>query len=144
MRAIIIDDEAANRENLIHLLLTAAPDVEVISVCGSVDESIIAIKQHQPELLFLDIQLHDQSGFDLLKQVKEINFEVIFITAFDKYGIQAVKFAALDYLLKPIDVEELSRVVQVTRNCGANDASDEGTAASDGMGKLKKRKSKKD
>jgi two-component system LytT family response regulator len=115
MRAIVIDDEASNRDNLIFLLAEAAADVEVVTSCDSVTSSIIAIRQFRPELVFLDIQLHGESGFELLQQVYEINFELIFITAFDKYGIQAVKFAALDYLLKPIDVNELSAAVDKAR-----------------------------
>ncbi len=107
MRAIIVDDEVSNQENLHQLLKNYAADVQVVAVSGDVSEAVIAIKTHRPELVFLDIQLHGQSGFDLLKQLDEIDFAVIFVTAYDHYGIQAVKFAALDYLLKPIDIDEL-------------------------------------
>jgi two-component system, LytTR family, response regulator len=97
------------------LLKTYADDVQVVAVAGSVSEAVIAIQQHRPELLFLDIQLHGQSGFDLLKQLDEINFAIIFVTAYDHYGIQAVKFAALDYLLKPIDIDELKTAISKAR-----------------------------
>ena len=115
MRALIVDDEISNQENLQQLLKSYADDVQVCAVAGTVEEAATAIKLHRPELLFLDIQLHDRSGFDLLKQLDEINFEIIFVTAYDQYGIQAVKFAALDYLLKPIDIDELTAAVNKAR-----------------------------
>ena len=115
MKALLIDDEPSNNENLLLLLKSYAPDVQVCAVAENVDQALKAIKLHQPELVFLDIQLHDQSGFDLLKQLDEINFEIIFITAYNQYGIQAVKFAALDYLLKPVDIDELTLAVGKAR-----------------------------
>ena len=115
MKALIVDDELSNQENLQQLLKTYADDVHVCAVAGTVEEAEAAIKQHRPQLVFLDIQLYDQSGFDLLKQLDEINFEIIFVTAYDQYGIQAIKFAALDYLLKPIDIDELAIAVNKAR-----------------------------
>lgn len=115
MRAIIVDDEISNQENLQQLLKTYADDVQVVAVAGHFNEAAIAIKTHKPELVFLDIQLHGQSGFDLLKQLDNIDFAVIFVTAYDQYGIQAIKFAALDYLLKPIDIDELTAAVNKAR-----------------------------
>jgi two-component system LytT family response regulator len=115
MKVLIVDDEASNLENLQQLLQSYAPDVEVCALAETVDEGLKAITLHRPELVFLDIQLHNQSGFDLLKQLGEINFELIFVTAYDQYGIQAVKFAALDYLLKPIDIDELTTAISKAR-----------------------------
>ncbi|MES2278571.1 MAG: LytTR family DNA-binding domain-containing protein [Bacteroidota bacterium] len=115
MKALIIDDEASNRENLRQLLQVYAPDVQVCAEAEDVDSGLKAILLNRPELLFLDIQLHTQSGFDLLKQLGEINFELIFVTAYNQYGIQAVKFAALDYLLKPIDIDELKEAIGKAR-----------------------------
>jgi len=115
MKALIVDDEIPNQENLQQLLKSYADDVQVCAIAGTIEEAKIAIKQHRPELVFLDIQLRDRSGFDLLKQLDEINFEIIFVTAYDQYGIQAVKFAALDYLLKPIDIDELAEAVNKAR-----------------------------
>lgn len=111
MKTLIIDDEAANRENLLNLLQTYTPGVQVCASGGSVAEALLLIGQHQPELLLLDIQLHGETGFDLLRQLDNIDFELIFITAHSQYGIQAVKFAALDYLLKPVDIDELKAAV---------------------------------
>ncbi|MET3977663.1 two-component system LytT family response regulator [Mucilaginibacter sp. UYP25] len=115
MKALIIDDETSNRENLQQLLQVYAPDVQVAALSDSVDDALKAIILHQPQLVFLDIQLHAQSGFDLLKQLGDINFEIIFVTAYNQYAIQAIKFAALDYLLKPIDIDELKLAVDKAR-----------------------------
>jgi two-component system LytT family response regulator len=115
IRAIIVDDEISNRQNLQHLLQVYAPDVQITATAENVDEALNAIRLQRLELLFLDIQLHNQTGFDLLKQLGDIDFQVIFVTAYGQYGIQAVKFAALDYLLKPIDIDELKTAVEKAR-----------------------------
>ncbi|SDD59456.1 two component transcriptional regulator, LytTR family [Mucilaginibacter pineti] len=109
--AIIIDDEPSNIENLWALLQKHCPQVNVFAGAGDVATAEKQISQHQPDLLFLDIQLKDETGFDLLKLLPVKNFEVIFVTAFDHYGIQAIKYAALDYLLKPVDIDELTQAV---------------------------------
>eukprot|EP01136_Pigoraptor_vietnamica_P022812 Opistho-1_new@74302 len=111
MKAILIDDEIANLENLQTLLKKHCPQVDIIAIAQNVADAIIAIEKNQPHLVFLDIQMGEQTGFDVLGQLPKRNFEVIFVTAYDHYGIQAVKFAALDYLLKPIDIEELIHAV---------------------------------
>ena len=115
MKALIVDDEASNQENLQQLLKVYAEDVNVCAVAETVADALVAIKQHQPQLVFLDIQLHAQTGFDLLKQLGEINFEIIFITAYNQYAIQAIRFSALDYLLKPIDIDELTAAIDKAR-----------------------------
>lgn len=112
MRAILIDDEQSNIENLQYLLEKHCPQVEILASSTRVEQGINLITQYHPDLVFLDIQMGDQTGFDVLKAVKTRHFEVIFITAFDQYGIQAIKFAALDYLLKPIDIDELMLAVE--------------------------------
>lgn len=107
MKAIIVDDEHSNVENLAALLNKYCPTVNIIASAMDIDTAAALIVQHQPDVLFLDIQMGSHSGFDLLRLLPEKNFEVIFITAFDKYGIEAIKFAALDYLLKPVAIPEL-------------------------------------
>lgn len=111
MRAILVDDEQANLENLYTLLAKHCPHIRVISSLANIDDALVQINLHQPDLLFLDIQMGKNTGFDLLSRLTEKTFEVIFVTAFDQYGIQAVKFAALDYLLKPVDSDELTQAV---------------------------------
>lgn len=107
MKAIIIDDEISNLENLRTLLQKHCPQVTIMATAQNVGDAVDAIEKYLPHLIFLDIQMGEQTGFDVLKRLPIRNFEVIFVTAYDQYGIQAVKFAALDYLLKPIDIEEL-------------------------------------
>ncbi|MDR6784973.1 two-component system LytT family response regulator [Pedobacter africanus] len=111
IRAVLIDDEISNLENLRTLLEKHCPQVAIIATAQNVNDAVDAIEKYLPDLVFLDIQMGEQKGFDVLKLLPRRNFEVIFVTAHDQYGIQAVKFAALDYLLKPIDIEELSNAV---------------------------------
>lgn len=113
IKTILIDDELKSRTNLRQLLLEYCPNVEVIAEAGSAVEALKLIRELSPDLLFLDIEMGEVSGFDLLKLLNgQQNFEVIFVTAFDKYGIQAVKACAIDYLLKPINILELSNAVE--------------------------------
>jgi two-component system LytT family response regulator len=111
MKVILIDDEISNLENLQTLLQKHCPQVTIMATAQNVNDAVNAIEKHLPHLIFLDIQMGEQTGFDVLKLLPSRNFEVIFVTAYDQYGIQAVKFAALDYLLKPIDIEELKNAV---------------------------------
>lgn len=111
MKAILIDDEISNLENLRALLQKHCPQVTIIATAQNTTNAVNAIEKHSPHLIFLDIQMGEQTGFDVLELLPQRNFEVIFVTAYDQYGIQAVKFAALDYLLKPIDIEELITAV---------------------------------
>jgi two-component system, LytTR family, response regulator len=112
LHSIIIDDEPNNIQNLQSILRAYCNEVTVVGVAYNADEGILAIKTHRPALLFLDIQMPGKSGFDVLKAFDQINFEIIFITAYDNYGIQAIKFSALDYLLKPINISELQAAVE--------------------------------
>lgn len=102
MRTILVDDEQANLENLQVLLAKNCPEVKVVAVSGNIDDAFEQVNLHHPDLIFLDIQMGKHTGFDLLKKLSEKTFEVIFVTAYDNYGIQAVKFAALDYLLNQL------------------------------------------
>src|SRR4051812_14237864 len=104
IRSIIVDDEPNNIENLQQIIQVYCAEIEVVATALNATDAVSALKIHQPDLLFLDIQMPGQSGFNVLRAFDTINFEIIFITAYDKYGIQAIKFSALDYLLKPIDI----------------------------------------
>ena len=112
IKAIIVDDEPYCCEALAILLERYCPQVEVVKSCLSGSEALHAIKEHQPRLLFLDIEMPQMNGFELLEKIKQIHFELIFTTSYDQYAIKAIRFSALDYLLKPIDREELQRAVQ--------------------------------
>lgn len=107
MKAIIVDDEQSNIDNLVALLKRYCPRVAILAVATDILQAEQLINHHQPDILFLDIQMGENTGFDLLSSLPEKNFEVVFITAYDKYGIEAIKFAALDYLLKPVVIAEL-------------------------------------
>ncbi len=111
IRSLIIDDEPRGRKALASLLALHCPDVEVISMADSAQSGIEQIEEHKPELVFLDVQMPQGSGFHMLEQLDAIDFELIFTTAHDQYALKAIKFAALDYLLKPIDGEELAEAV---------------------------------
>src|SRR6478736_5490224 len=111
IRGLIVDDELKSRESLKILLEDFCEGVEVIALCQNVDESIEAIQRLHPDVVFLDIQLQRETGFDLLTRLKHFDFNVIFTTAYSEYAIKAFKFSAIDYLLKPIDIEELKRAI---------------------------------
>lgn len=106
-RAVIIDDIENSRISLANDLQNYCPQIKIIGEADSVQTGIKEIKNKNPEVVFLDIQLGDGTGFDILEYLGNFNFQVIFTTALDSYGIKAVKFAALDYLLKPVDPDEL-------------------------------------
>ncbi len=112
IRSFIVDDEIQNIENLTYLLKKHCPEIEVVGTSMQVKDAISSIQKLDPELLFLDIRLNQETGFDLLQQLTDYEIEVIFITAYDEYGVQAIKYAALDYLLKPLDSTELNHAVQ--------------------------------
>jgi len=112
MRSLIIDDEPGNIATLEHLLKNNCKNVEVLGSALNAREALTLIRNLRPDLLFLDIQMPDQSGFDLLRQFNRCDFEIIFVTAYDQYGIQAIKFSAIDYLLKPVQIEDVRSAVE--------------------------------
>lgn len=111
IRSIIIDDETANREILSGLLGELCPSIEVIGMAESAAAGYQLIMELQPELVFLDVRMPVQNGFDLLRMFEDIPFQVVFVTAYDEYAIQAFEFNAVDYILKPIDYEKLVQSV---------------------------------
>jgi two-component system LytT family response regulator len=112
LRSIIVDDEPKSRENLKIILQDFVSNVTVEALCANVDEAVSAINNLKPDIVFLDIEMQQETGFDLLNKVLEVEFEVIFITAYSEHAIRAIKFSAIDYLLKPIDIEELKGAIQ--------------------------------
>jgi len=109
MNCIVVDDELKSRESLKILIEDFCEGVQVSALCQNVDEAIVAITEFKPAVVFLDIQLQRETGFDLLTRLKDFDFEVIFTTAYSEYAIKAFKFSAIDYLLKPLDIEELRK-----------------------------------
>ncbi|MFC4209822.1 response regulator [Pedobacter petrophilus] len=112
IRTIIIDDEEMNVNNLQALLHQHCPEIEIIATAQSAQEARHLVKTFNPEVVFLDIEMPFENGFDFLRSLDNLEFEVVFVTAYDVYGIKAIKFSALDYLLKPINVKELKSAVQ--------------------------------
>lgn len=110
--AVIIEDEQNNIDNLAILLRQYCPQVEITGEATNANDGEKLILQLNPDIVFLDIQMPGKNGFDMLQSLRTHNFELIFVTAFEQYGIQAVKFSAIDYILKPIDAEELKSAVQ--------------------------------
>ncbi len=115
MNALIIDDELHNIENLQILLQQYCPDVKIAGTATDIVPAVSLVNEHKPDVIFLDIQMNKATGFDFLNMLPIKNFEVIFITAYDKYGIDAIKFAALDYLLKPVIIADLVVAVNKAR-----------------------------
>ena len=111
LKAIIVDDEQNSRENLTFLLKEHCNGIEIIGTAGSVSEAITEISAKNPDIVFLDIEIGEGSGFDVLEKITGMRAEVIFITAFNQYAVKAFKFAAIDYLLKPVDIQELKDAV---------------------------------
>lgn len=107
LRAVIIDDEVKSRNIINSMVQKYCPQVEVVGLAESVDTAFELINKVKPNLLLLDIEMPHGNGFDLLNKLPETNFEIIFITGFDHYALKAINFHALDYLLKPVDIEEL-------------------------------------
>ena len=107
LRIIIVDDEKRIRSSLSNILQMYYPSATVVAEAEDVDSALEVIKLHKPDVVLLDIKMPGGSGFDLLKQLIPFSFKVIFITAFDEFAVQAFKFSALDYLLKPVNPDEL-------------------------------------
>ncbi|HEX3079956.1 MAG TPA: LytTR family DNA-binding domain-containing protein [Puia sp.] len=111
INSLIIDDEKHCSENLLWQLNKYCPEIEVQAICSNAGEALEQIHACQPRLIFLDVEMPDKSGFDLLEDLTDIHFHIIFTTAFNQYALRAIKFGALDYLLKPIDKDELRLAV---------------------------------
>lgn len=112
IKAVIIEDEERSRIVLQNLLETYCPEVEVVGTADSVTSGAKIVRDLQPDVLFLDVQITGGTGFDVLEKVNDLNLSVIFTTAYDHYALKAFKFSAIDYLLKPIDIEELKSAVK--------------------------------
>lgn len=112
MQVLIIDNEPEIRSGLIKMLHKYCPQVSNIQEAHGLKDGIVILENQPPDLLFLDVELEDGTGIELLQKLPKIDFQVVFITAHNHYAVEAFKFSAIDFLLKPIDIEELTRSVQ--------------------------------
>ena len=114
--AVIIDDDAFCSFQLQDVITKKVPGIDIVAVCSNAEEGLVKIQQLAPQLVFLDVEMPGMNGFDMLKKLPSINFEIIFTTAHEHYAIRAIRFSAIDYLLKPIDAtslqEALGRVIE--------------------------------
>ena len=111
IRAIIIDDELSSLQNLQQKLVEFCPSVQVIASAQKPEEAIFLINHHKPDVIFLDIEMPKMSGFTMLEELGEADFEIIFTTAYNHYAVEAIRIAAFDYLLKPIAIKDLQQAV---------------------------------
>lgn len=111
IRCLIIDDDPFIHDLLQDKLTQHFPEINILSIADSGNEGIDQIKKHEPELIFLDVEMSDMTGFEMLSKINEIKFRTIFITSYSHYAIKAIRFNALDYLLKPFDLEELKTAI---------------------------------
>lgn len=118
IRTVIIDDEQPAREVIANYLSEYCPDVEVVAKASSVSTGYNAIRKTSPDLVFLDIEMPDGKGFDLLNRFENIDFKIVFVTAYSEYAIKAFRFSAVDYLLKPVKIDELIDAVDRVRKAG--------------------------
>jgi two-component system, LytTR family, response regulator len=112
IRSVLIDDESNSLEMMEWLLKTYCPQVRIEAMCNTAESGIEAIHQHKPDIVFLDIEMPKMNGFDLLEQFDKLFFDVVFCTAYDQFAIKAFKYSALNYLLKPVDPEDLKETIR--------------------------------
>jgi two-component system LytT family response regulator len=116
LKAILVDDELNSLQNLQYKILEFCPSVKVVAQSQNPEEAIRLIQQYKPDVIFLDIEMPRMSGFKMLEQIPEIDFEVIFITAYNHYAINAIRISAFDYLVKPVAIEELQQTIERLAN----------------------------
>lgn len=119
INTIIVDDEAKGRLALKQKLADYCPGVKIVAEASNGSEGLLLISRFKPDLIFLDIEMPGMSGFEMLNEIKNKNFHVIFTTAYDQYAIKAIKYAAFDYLLKPVDIAELQASVEKINKASA-------------------------
>lgn len=112
MKVLVIDNEVNVRESFVDLIIKNCPQVNEVTQANGVKSGLEAIQKHKPDLVFLDVEMDDGTGMDLMKQLSSFDFQLIFITAFNKYAVDAFKFSAIDFLLKPVNSDELIRSVE--------------------------------
>src|SRR5687767_14059145 len=112
IRCILVDDEKNALEMMEWLIKTYCPSVEIVEMCNSAEQGIEAINKYKPDVVFLDIEMPRMNGFDMLEQFDKLFFDVVFCTAYDQFAIKAFKYSALNYLLKPVDPDDLKETIR--------------------------------
>jgi two-component system, LytTR family, response regulator len=112
LKTILIEDEPNSLEALTTLILNYSSNLEIIGTAGSVNEAVKIIIAQKPQLVFMDVRIADGTGFDVLKKLPSINFELIFVTAYDSYAMEAIKFSAVDYLMKPVGIQDFEEAIE--------------------------------
>lgn len=112
MKAILLDDDRSNSEILSKILEMYCPHIAIVGMPENIDQAMLLIKEHKPDLIFLDVDLQAENGFDMVPLILHMDIEIIFVTAYDQYILQALRANAVDYLLKPIDIKELIKAVK--------------------------------
>jgi len=112
IKCILIDDESNSLEMMEWLLKTYCPQVKIEAMCNAADRGIEAIHKYRPDVVFLDIEMPHMNGFDMLEQFDKLFFDVVFCTAYDQFAIKAFRYSALNYLLKPVDPEDLKETIR--------------------------------
>lgn len=115
IKAVIIDDEEGAIRVLTNLVQSVASDIEIVATAQNVPDGVLAINRNKPQVVFLDIEMPDYSGFELLEFFNEVDFEIIFTTAYSQYAIQAFEVSAIDYILKPIQLQKLELAIEKLR-----------------------------
>ncbi|TCI93138.1 LytR/AlgR family response regulator transcription factor [Tenacibaculum sp. M341] len=116
IKALIVEDELYIRKGLISMIESLDKNIDIVGECESVQEAVTVTKACKPDLIFLDINLKGGLAFDFLEKVEDLSFQIIFITAYDQYALQAIKNGALDYILKPVDIEELEKAIDKVKD----------------------------
>jgi two-component system LytT family response regulator len=115
IHAIIVDDEQGNVDVLSKMISDFCEDVEIVATASNVDQAIILIREHKPDLIFLDVEMPGKNAFDLIDYLGPVDFEIIFVTAFEHYALKAFRYSAIDYLLKPVSIRELRDAINKAR-----------------------------
>lgn len=121
MKTLLVEDKAYIRKGLLNLLELIDSEVEVIGECESVAQAVTVTKACKPELVFLDINLTDGNAFEFLEQTKSLSYKVIFITAYEEYALQALKIGAVDYILKPVDINDLELALEKVKHLSVSE-----------------------
>jgi two-component system, LytTR family, response regulator len=112
IRSVLIDDESNSLEMMEWLLKTYCPQVSIEAMCNAADKGVAAINKYRPDVVFLDIEMPHMNGFDMLEQFDKLFFDVVFCTAYDQFALKAFKYSALNYLLKPVDPDDLKETIR--------------------------------